>query len=117
VTARPPGSSSAHNKLKHEILGELGARSDVRVFDNEVGRAFDPQTGAYIQFGLCRGSSDIIGIVSPSGRFLALEVKTGNAGASREQRNFLAMVNRMNGVGRIVRSVAEAQAAADEAAL
>jgi hypothetical protein len=47
------------------ILAALGARADVRLFRNDVGRAVDPSTGAYVTFGLCVGSSDLIGSVTP----------------------------------------------------
>jgi hypothetical protein len=43
-------------------------------------------------------------------------VKSATGKPTPQQRNFVAMVNAMGGVGRIVRSVDEALAAADEAA-
>lgn len=59
-------------------------------------------------FGLVKGAADLIGLVKPHGRFLALEVKSRTGRASKEQIQFLALVNRMGGVGGIVRSVEEA---------
>ena len=103
-------------QIERAILFALSSRPDIRLFKNEVGRAIDPRTGAYVQFGLCVGSSDLIGIVAPRGRFLALEVKSETGKPTPQQLAFIAMINAMGGVGRIVRSVAEALAAADEAA-
>jgi len=68
-------------------------------------------------FGLIAGAADLIGLVKPWGRFLALEVKSKTGRASKEQTQFLALVNRMGGVGRLVRSVEEAMAAVEQAAL
>lgn len=102
-------------QIQRAILAALGARSDVRIFRNDVGRALDPKTGTYLAFGLCVGSSDLIGIVKPRGRFLALEVKSATGQPTPQQTAFIEMVNNCGGVGRIVRSVEEAQAAADEA--
>jgi hypothetical protein len=107
--------SAAHSALKHAIKLAMGARPDVRLFDNPRGNAKNPETGARLTFGLAPGASDIVGIVKPRGRWLALEVKTGEAESTREQAAFLDMVNNFGGVGRVVRSVADAEAAVDEA--
>lgn len=109
---RPPNEA----QVQREILAALGARPDVRIFRNDVGRAIDPRSGAHLAFGLCVGSSDLIGLVAPHGRFLALEVKSQTGQPTPAQSAFIAMVNAMGGVGRVVRSVDEALAAADEAA-
>ncbi len=68
-------------------------------------------------FGLVTGAADLIGLVKPHGRFLALEVKSRTGRLTREQTQFLALVNRMGGVGRMVRSVSEAMGAVARAAL
>lgn len=102
-------------QIQRAILAALGARPDVRIFRNEVGRAFDPKTNSHVTFGLCVGSSDLIGIVAPTGRLLALEVKSATGQPTQQQLRFVEMVNQMGGVGRIVRSVDDALAAADEA--
>lgn len=108
---RPPSEA----QIQHDIMAALGRLQHVRIFRNEVGRAVDPRTNAHIAFGLCVGSSDLIGIVSPHGRFLALEVKSATGKPTPQQLAFLQMVNDMGGIGRLVRSVDEALAAADEA--
>jgi hypothetical protein len=53
-----------------------------------------------IRFGL-KGSSDIIGIYK--GRFLGIEVKTGNARQSKDQKRFQAMIDKMGGIYVVIR--------------
>lgn len=60
-----------------------------------------------VAFGLCKGSSDLIGI-TPSGRFLAVEVKTIKGMATQEQMDFIDAVNRKGGIAGICRSAQEA---------
>ena len=64
-------------------------------------------------FGLCKGSSDLIGI-GPGGRFLALEVKTPKGRPTELQVQFIDLVVRMGGVGAIVRSPDEAAAVVEK---
>lgn len=103
--------SAAHHALKREILLAIGSEPDVRLFENP--RGFDERAKA--TYGLALGAVDLIGLVRPRGRFLALEVKTGNARPTPAQIAFLAMVNAFGGLGRVVRSVDEARAALAEA--
>ena len=56
--------------------------------------------------GLCPGSSDLIGLTS-QGRFLAAEVKAPKGRPTEGQESFIEMVNRLNGIGLIARSVDE----------
>lgn len=60
-----------------------------------------------IQAGLTKGGSDIIG-VTPSGLFLAVEVKTGTGRVSQEQERFIAAVQKPGGIAGVARSVDEA---------
>jgi len=61
----------------------------------------------HITAGLCKGSSDLIGI-APCGRFLAVEVKTPRGRVSAEQRTFIDAVNAAGGIAGVCRSVDEA---------
>jgi len=54
--------------------------------------------GRMVHMGLCKGSSDIIGVL-PDGRFLAIEVKRPGGKLTPEQSRFLALVNWRGGVG------------------
>lgn len=58
-------------------------------------------------YGLCVGSSDLIGITA-DGRFLAVEVKTSTGRATAEQRKFIDAVRLKGGIAGIARSVDEA---------
>lgn len=67
--------------------------------------------GRPIKFGLCKGSSDIIGIC-PDGRFLAVEVKTRTGRASPAQLAFIEVVRLRGGRAGVARSGPEAVAIA-----
>ena len=60
-----------------------------------------------LSFGLAKGSSDIIGL-SPTGRFMAIEVKTKSGRTSTDQRNFLQAVSKSGGIAGIVNSIEQA---------
>ncbi len=57
------------------------------------------------RFGLCVGSSDLVGVLAPSGRFVAVEVKTDTGRLRPEQELFLALVRRSGGIAFVARSV------------
>lgn len=61
------------------------------------------------RFGLCPGSSDLIGI-GPGGRFLAIEVKTKHGRVAPEQARFIDLVRARGGIAGICRSVEDARA-------
>lgn len=98
--------------LQNEIRLELGKRKNVRMFRNNVG-----QIGG-LSFGLCVGSSDLIGFqsvtVTPEmvgqkiAIFTAIEVKTQKGKVSPAQTKFVEMVRKFGGIGAIVRSVDDA---------
>lgn len=58
--------------------------------------------GIPIRFGLCTGSSDLIGI-APDGRFLAVEIKTCKGRATPEQIRFIEIVKARGGIAGIAR--------------
>ena len=76
-----------------------------RLFRNNVGRLHD-KDGRYVQYGLCRGSSDLIGWTK-GGRFLAVEVKGPKGKLTKNQGQFLDAVNQEGGIGIVVSSVDE----------
>jgi hypothetical protein len=82
----------------------------VRLFINNTGQWEDAR-GNWIHYGLCVGSSDLIGWRAPRAQFIALEVKTGRGRLSQAQENFGALVQQMGGVFAVCRSVEEAQKA------
>lgn len=85
-------------------LSEAGAI----IWRNNTGVLKD-KTGRPIKFGLCVGSSDLIGIC-PDGKFLAVEVKTDKGRATDAQKRFIAAVIAKGGRAGIARSESEAVA-------
>lgn len=77
------------------------------VWRQDTGAYKDPKTGRLIKYGLCKGSSDVIGL-TPSGQFLAVEVKTATGRVRPEQELFIAAVKRAGGRAGVARSVSEA---------
>ena len=67
--------------------------------------------GRLVRFGLCVGSSDIVGICT-DGKFLAIECKTAIGQPTTAQLNFIAAVIRQGGRAGVARSGAEAVAIA-----
>lgn len=99
------GSTEAHQKLVHEILLTLGALPHIRIWKNQTGKARSIDGKRIISFGL-KGSADIIGIIKP-GKFLAIEVKSGQAKQSKEQIAFAKMVTNMGGVYILARELSD----------
>lgn len=115
-----------HTRLLHEILLAYGSRPGVRLFKQNTGAAWmgDEQrlpdgsilirNARRVPFGLCPGSSDIIGWESVEitadmvgqrlAAFVAIEGKTGRGRASEKQQNFLAAVQVAGGRAGIARS-------------
>jgi len=71
------------------------------VWRNNTGALKDPD-GRLVRFGLCVGSSDIIGM-TPEGKFLAIEVKTRTGRLSDQQRKFIDHVNARGGIAGVAR--------------
>jgi hypothetical protein len=82
------------------------------LFRNTVG-VFQTKVGSMIKTGLCTGSSDLIGVTSimirgnPLGVFTAIEVKAGKTRTTKEQLNFIRVVNDAGGIAMIVYSAKE----------
>lgn len=95
-------------------LSALGAR----LLRNNVGMLED-RTGQKVRYGLCVGSSDLIGWyaveITPDmvGKklaiFTAVEVKTLTGRLTKEQVNFLEAVKSAGGIAFVARSVEEAE--------
>lgn len=91
----------------------LGADAGVVLFRNNVGMAehWDGAAVVRVRYGLAPGSADLVGLLAPSGRWFALELKTPSGRVTPEQTQWLSLVRRMGGFGAVVRSVDEAKAA------
>lgn len=116
--------------IQAEIAMELSKQPNIRVFRNNVGKAWvgkvihrDDKTVTIANYrilhaGLCEGSSDLIGIksvvITPDmvgqtvGIFLGVEVKTPTGRPSKMQLAFRAFVNKFGGKCEIVRNSCEA---------
>jgi hypothetical protein len=60
-----------------------------------------------IPCGLCKGSSDLIGITS-QGIFFAIEVKTAKGRTSKEQDAFIKRIQEQGGIAGVARSPQDA---------
>lgn len=104
--------------LQQQIRLSLGQRSDLRLFRNNTGTLPDPRTGRPVQFGLAKGSADLIGLrtitITPDmvGRqvavFTSLEIKTPTGRITPEQMNWHDMVRSRGGIAGFARSVQDA---------
>lgn len=108
-------------QIQQQIRIECG-RGPVRLWRNNTGRLMD-RYGRPVTFGLCPGSSDLIGLrqvtIGPEhvgqtlAVFAAIEVKAPGGRASPEQLAFIAAVQGLGGMAGIARSVPEALAILD----
>lgn len=90
------GSTKDHHQLVDDILITFGSQPGVRLWRNNTGAGRAMDSNAVIRFGL-PGSSDIIGLTS-TGRFVAIEVKTGAAKLRKNQQAFKAMMLKYNAI-------------------
>lgn len=133
-------SNTTETDLVRRIMLRLGIIKGVRLFRNNTGTAWQGngsftatkaetvnvqkgdvviRQGRIIHFGLCKGSSDLIGFksvtVTPEmvgqniAVFTAAEIKTKTGRATPEQIAFVETVNRFGGIGIIARSEDEAE--------
>ena len=110
-------ASMSEHEIQQRIRLACG-HGPVRLWRNNSGALVDQQ-GRLVRFGLCKGSSDLIGLrtleITPDlvgqrlAQFVALEIKTARGVASPEQRAFLALVEQLGGLAAICRSVEAAE--------
>lgn len=108
----------SEQELQQRIRLDLG-RGPIRLWRNNTGTLLDRQ-GRPVQFGLCKGSSDLIGLrqvtIGPEhvgqtlAVFCAIEVKSAKGRPTPEQQAFIETVRRLGGLAGIARSVDEARA-------
>jgi hypothetical protein len=109
-----PKRNEAHSALVRELRLNLGNAPDVVLWPNNNGVATFGN-GAKVKYGLVKGCADLVGILAPHGRWLALECKTGDAITTPEQALFLNLVRSKGGFACVVRSLEEGFAAIERA--
>lgn len=110
--------AASETHLQQEIRLALGTRPDLRIFRNNCGSLPDPRTGRPVQFGLARGSADLIGwrtvTVTPDmvgqklAVFTSIEVKTPAGRLTPAQRNWLNTVRDAGGIAGVARNLGDA---------
>ena len=124
------GSSvTTEHEVKASILKEFGIRSGLRLFNNPVGEAWMGKTVSQangqivlryprrVKFGLVPGSSDLIGfrtvvvtpdmVGKPIAQFVAIETKGPAGRATKDQKNFLRVVDESGGIAVLARNIAD----------
>ncbi len=111
-------SSPSEHEIQQRIRLACG-RGPVRLWRNNTGALVDQQ-GRFVRFGLCKGSSDLIGlrsvVVTPEmvgqriAQFVALEIKAPQGVVSPQQQAFLRLVQELGGVASVCRSIEQVQA-------
>ena len=94
------------------------SNGDTRLFRNNTGTLRDAN-GRPVQFGLCKGSADLIGwkrvtitpdmVGSTVAVFASIEVKTATGRLRPEQQQWLDAVQAAGGIAGVARSVEDAQ--------
>ena len=105
-------------KLQQEIRLALGTIPSLRLFRNQVRQLPDPRTGRYVQFGLAKGSSDLVGFktikITPEmigqevAQFVSIEIKTERGKLTEVQQNWLQKVHDSGGIVGVARSIQDA---------
>lgn len=108
----------AERDVQHAIRLAAG-RPPTCLWRNNVGQARMPD-GSVVKYGLCVGSSDLIGLtptlITPEhvgkviAQFVAIECKTPRGRPTDEQLRFLALVRSKGGLAGIARSPQDALA-------
>lgn len=101
--------SAAHTDLVNLILLTFGSRKNITIWKNATGAVKIGER--FLRFGQ-KGSPDIIGLAD-GGIFIGIEVKTGGARQTPEQKLFEAMVFRRRGVYVLARCVEDVETALD----
>lgn len=109
---------NAETTLQQRIRLALGAHPDARLFRNNTGTLPDPKTGRPVQFGLAKGSADLIGwrtvTVTPDmvgqriAVFTSIEVKTPTGRLTPAQHAWLGVVRGAGGIAGVARTVSDA---------
>jgi len=108
---------SSEQQIQQQIRIACGT-GDTRLFRNNTGTLKDAN-GRPVQFGLCKGSADLIGWTTRTvtqemvgqriAVFTSIEVKTPTGRLRPEQQQWLDAVQAAGGIAGVARSVEDAQ--------
>lgn len=122
---KPTSATAAKKKTRNEIAiqnnieAALGSLPDLLTLRNSVGKAHyvNEKTGKtyHVPYGLGVGSPDIVFILAPIGRWLAMEVKDPDGVVEPHQAESHAVWREFGALVYVVRSVDEARDALDDA--
>lgn len=90
------GAPETANELTNKIIDFL-YQQGVYSWRQNSGGVFDSKKGIY-RLGSKKGVSDILGLLLPAGRLLAVEVKIGKDRLSPEQEGFLKNIEHFGGL-------------------
>lgn len=90
--------------IQHAILKAWGAHPRLRIARVNTGAAM--VKGRLVRFGV-PGTADIMGLIAPTGRMLAIEVKTATGKQRPEQATFQRVVTSMGGLYILARSLTD----------
>lgn len=104
-----------HQQLCDDILFHIGSRPECRLWPRVVGvgRALNNYDHV-ISYGI-PGEADLQGIMAPSGRMIAIEVKTGQGVLSDKQKTWRAMAEKFGALYIEARSLEQAIEEVDKA--
>jgi len=118
---------SAESVLIRKLLAKVAA-PDVKLWSNATSKLwaghYEGRTRAghvvlshatVVSAGLCEGSSDLVGLVGPHGRFIGPEVKTPGVALEPHQRRWIEVVRSLGGVAGEVRTEHDLRALIEEA--
>ena len=115
--------TTSEGRLLHDVLREFGRGQNFRIARNNTGVAHEcaycddlhkrhapKQHPPYrvVKYGI-PGAPDILGILAPSGRVIALETKSPTGPVTPKQKAYHAMLTKHGGGVVVVRSMDEAR--------
>lgn len=100
--------NDVHASLVNEIINELSKRADCMVWKGRAGTFRLPRGDGWVDVEPI-GIPDVVGVTT-GGRWVLIEVKTGDAVLSKAQRSLKAQFELLGAVWCTARSVADAVA-------
>jgi hypothetical protein len=95
-------------EILRQCLDYLALQPDFFTWRNNTGAFRIPNAlggkTRFVRAGLV-GSSDILGVMAPRGRLVAIEIKRPGNNPTEAQYTFLELVNRLGGLSCVVRSL------------